>query len=115
MEKSSGTRKRAWYGDSRGVRTSAIVNFGLELRDQYAMCRIRGAAVQVDLLAAEGDELLRDRYGVHGGQGQLTQLLFGCRDGAGYTINGWLIYASRFAFDVVGVGGAGSSRSQKLR
>jgi len=32
---------------------------------EYAMCSTRGAVIQVYLLAAEGDDLLRDRYGLH--------------------------------------------------
>lgn len=42
MEKSSGTRKRAWYGESSGVRRNATVNLGL---DHISLERKRGIAV----------------------------------------------------------------------
>jgi hypothetical protein len=66
LEKSSGTRKRAWYGERFFDRMSAMVNLGLHrFLLACTLVHVIAGYIQIDLLASESDELLRDRNGVH--------------------------------------------------
>lgn len=66
FEKWSGTTKRAWYGDNLGVRTSATMNLGLQFGFSNVVELAYKVRIQIHLLGAKRDQLLRDVYRLHG-------------------------------------------------